>query len=64
MENSTSKIVHLPDMDYVRWVNLNKKLLDEIVSTNKIPTDWLRRGSNKKYLVRYFREMGYTIHIS
>ena len=64
MDNSTSKIVHLPDMDYIRWMNLNKKLLDEIVRTNQIPTQWLSKGSNKKYLVRYFREMGYTIHIS
>lgn len=48
-------------MDYVRWMNLNKGLLNEIVQTNKIPTQWLNKGSNKKYLVRYFREMGYTI---
>ena len=64
MSSNESKIVHLPDMDYIRWVNLNKKRLDEIVRSDKISTEWLNKGSNKKYLVRYFREMGYTIHFS
>ena len=64
MENKNSKIVHLPDIDYVRWMNVNRDLLDEIMKTSRIPTDWLNRGSNKKYLVRYFRECGYTITIN
>ena len=41
----------------------NKELLKEIISTGKVSTLWLRKGSNKAFLVRYFRECGYSISI-
>ena len=62
MANS-SKIVHMPDIEYIKWLNDNRDLLSEISKTGKIPTTWLNKGSNKKFLVRYYQECGYTITI-
>ncbi len=54
-------IIFLPDIEYRAWVNENKKLLEEILNTGKVPTLWLSKKENKKFLVRYLEERGYTI---
>lgn len=56
-------IVFLPDIEYKAWVNRNKDLLEEIIKTSKVSTLWLSKGENKKFLIRYFKECGYTISI-
>ena len=56
-------IVFLPDIEYKAWVNRNKDLLDEIIKTSKVSTLWLSKENNKKFLIRYFKECGYTISI-
>ncbi|MBQ3136401.1 MAG: hypothetical protein IJB74_02860 [Clostridia bacterium] len=53
----------MPDIEYKAWVNGNKELLDDIIKTGKVSTLWLSKGNNKKFLVRYFSECGYTISI-
>lgn len=55
------KIIPLPDIEYKSWVNLNKELLEDIIATNKVNTVWLAKENNKLFLVRYFKERGYTI---
>lgn len=56
-------IVFLPDIEYKAWVNRNKDLLEEIIKTSKVSTLWLSKENNKKFLIRYFKECGYTISI-
>ena len=63
MDNKGGRIVFMPDIEYRSWVNKNKELLEEIIETNKVSTVWLNKGQNKKFLVRYFGECGYTISI-
>jgi hypothetical protein len=53
----------MPDIEYKSWVNRNKELLDDIIKTGKVSTMWLAKGNNKSFLVRYFKECGYTITI-
>ena len=56
-------VVFMPDIEYKSWVNRNKELLDDIIRTGKVSTMWLAKGNNKSFLVRYFKECGYTITI-
>mgnify|MGYP003408425577 FL=1 len=56
-------VVFMPDIEYKSWVNRNKELLDDIIKTGKVSTMWLAKGNNKSFLVRYFKECGYTITI-
>ncbi len=56
-------VVFMPDIEYRSWVNRNKDLLDDIIKTGKVSTLWLAKGNNKPFLVRYFKECGYTITI-
>ena len=53
----------MPDIEYRAWVNRNKDLLEKIVKSKQVSTAWLRSGQNKSFLVRYFKECGYTISI-
>lgn len=59
----SGNVIFMPDIEYRAWVNGNKELLDEIIKTGKVSTLWLCKGNNKKFLVRYFGECGYTISI-
>lgn len=61
MSEKGGNIIFMPDIEYKSWVNRNKELLSEILSTGKVSTLWLAKGSNKAFLVRYFKECGYTI---
>lgn len=63
VENKGGNVIFMPDIEYKSWVNRNKELLKEITTTGKVSTLWLNKGSNKNFLVRYFRECGYTISI-
>ena len=63
MDKKGGNVIFMPDIEYKSWVNRNKELLKEITSTGKVSTLWLQKGSNKAFLVRYFRECGYTISI-
>ena len=56
-------VIFMPDIEYKSWVNRNKDLLDDIVKTGKVSTLWLAKGNNKSFLIRYFKECGYTITI-
>lgn len=56
-------VIFMPDIEYKAWVNRNKELLEEIIKTGQVSTMWLRKGNNKSFLIRYFRECGYTISI-
>lgn len=56
-------VIFMPDIEYRAWVNRNKELLDEIIKTGQVSTMWLRKDNNKSFLIRYFRECGYTISI-
>ena len=56
MDKKGGNVIFMPDIEYKSWVNRNKELLKEIISTGKVSTLWLRKGSNKAFLVRYFRE--------
>ena len=56
-------VIFMPDIEYRSWVNRNKELLDDIIKTGKVSTIWLNKGNNKSFLVRYFKECGYTITI-
>ena len=56
-------VIFMPDIEYKSWVNRNKELLEEITKTGKVSTLWLAKGNNKNFLVRYFKECGYTITI-
>ena len=56
-------VIFMPDIEYKSWVNRNKELLDDIIKTGKVSTLWLAKGNNKTFLVRYFKECGYTITI-
>ncbi len=59
----SGNVIFMPDIEYKAWVNGNKELLEEIIKTGKVSTLWLSKGNNKKFLVRYFGECGYTISI-
>lgn len=64
MDNSKNgRVVFMPDIEYRAWVNRNKELLDEIVQKKQVSTLWLSKDQNKKFLVRYFNECGYSITI-
>ncbi len=63
MENKGGRIVFMPDIEYRSWVNKNKELIEEILKTKQVSTLWLSKGENKKFLVRYFDECGYSISI-
>lgn len=63
MEQKCGRIVFMPDIEYRAWVNRNKELLEEIVKSGRVSTDWLAKGENKKFLVRYFKDCGYSITI-
>ncbi|MBO5184768.1 MAG: hypothetical protein MSH34_01395 [Oscillospiraceae bacterium] len=63
MENKGGRVVFMPDIEYKAWVNKNRELLSEIIKSGQVSTAWLRKGENKKFLVRYFHECGYTISI-
>ncbi len=63
MDKKGGNVIFMPDIEYKSWVNRNKELLKEIISTGKVSTLWLNKGSNKAFLVRYFRECGYSISI-
>ena len=63
VENKNGRVVFMPDIEYKAWVNKNKEILAEIVESGRVVTAWLRIGQNKKFLVRYFHERGYTINI-
>ena len=55
--------IYMPDIEYKSWVNRNKELLEDITKTGKVSTLWLSKGNNKSFLIRYFKECGYTITI-
>ena len=63
MDKKGGNVIFMPDIEYKSWVNRNKELLSEITKSGKVSTLWLQKGSNKAFLVRYFRECGYTISI-
>ena len=56
-------VIFMPDIEYKSWVNRNKELLDEIIKSGKVSTMWLNKGNNKSFLIRYFKECGYSISI-
>ncbi len=56
-------VIFMPDIEYKSWVNRNKELLDEIIKSGKVSTLWLNKGNNKSFLIRYFKECGYSISI-
>ncbi len=61
MSQKGGNVVFMPDIEYKSWVNRNKELLTEILNTGKVSTAWLAKDKNKSFLVRYFKEYGYTI---
>ena len=63
MSEKGGNVIFMPDIEYKSWVNRNKELLDDIIKTGKVSTMWLAKGNNKSFLVRYFKECGYTITI-
>ena len=56
-------VIFMPDIEYKSWVNRNKELLDDIIKSGKVSTMWLKKGNNKSFLIRYFKECGYSISI-
>lgn len=56
-------VIFMPDIEYRSWVNRNKELLDDIIKSGKVSTLWLSKGNNKSFLIRYFKECGYSITI-
>ena len=56
-------VIFMPDIEYKSWVNRNKELLDDIIKSGKVSTLWLNKGNNKSFLIRYFKECGYSISI-
>ncbi len=56
-------VIFMPDIEYRSWVNRNKELLDDIIKSGKVSTLWLSKGNNKSFLIRYFKECGYSISI-
>ena len=56
-------VIFMPDIEYKSWVNRNKELLDDIIKSGKVSTMWLNKGNNKSFLIRYFKECGYSISI-
>ena len=63
MDSKGGNVIFMPDIEYRAWVNRNKELLSEIIKTKQVSTAWLKTGQNKSFLVRYFKECGYTITI-
>ena len=61
MNEKGGNVIFMPDIEYKSWVNVNKELLEEILSTGKVSTLWLAKERNKAFLIRYFKECGYTI---
>ncbi|MBQ8028451.1 MAG: hypothetical protein IJ262_03475 [Clostridia bacterium] len=62
-EKKGGRVVFMPDIEYRAWVNRNKELLEEIIKSQQVSTRWLMKDQNKKFLVRYFNECGYSIKI-
>ena len=56
-------VIFMPDIEYKSWVNRNKELLEDIIKSGKVSTLWLSKGNNKSFLIRYFKECGYSISI-
>ena len=63
MSEKSGNIIFMPDIEYKSWVNRNKELLSEILTTGKVSTLWLQKDKNKGFLVRYFKECGYNISL-
>ncbi len=63
MQNKSGNVIFMPDIEYRSWVNKNKDFLNEVISSGKVSTLWLKKGNNKSFLVRYFKECGYSITI-
>lgn len=63
MEKKGGNVIFMPDIEYRSWVNRNSELLDEIQKTGKVSTLWLSKSTNKEFLTRYFKELGYTISL-
>ena len=63
MDSKGGNVVFMPDIEYRAWVNRNKALLNELMKSNQVSNAWLSQGQNKAFLVRYFKECGYTITI-
>ena len=61
MNEKNGNVIFMPDIEYKSWVNGNRELLEEILKTGKVSTLWLAKDKNKSFLVRYFKECGYTI---
>ena len=61
MSEKGGNVIFMPDIEYKSWVNRNRELLEEILKTGKVSTLWLAKDRNKSFLVRYFKECGYTI---
>jgi len=61
MSEKGGNVIFMPDIEYKSWVNRNKELLSEILETGKVSTLWLAKDRNISFLVRYFKECGYTI---
>ena len=56
-------VIFMPDIEYKSWVNGNRELLEEVLQTGKVSTLWLAKGKNKSFLMRYFKECGYTVSL-
>ena len=61
MSEKGGNVIFMPDIEYKSWVNGNRELLEEILRTGKVSTLWLSKGRNKSFLMRYFKECGYTV---
>ena len=61
MNGKGGNVIFMTDIEYKAWVNGNKELLEEILNTGKVSTLWLAKGRNKSFLMRYFKECGYTV---
>ncbi len=63
MDKKGGNVIFMPDIEYRSWVNRNSNLLCEIQKTGKVSTLWLNKDSNKDFLTRYFKELGYNISL-
>jgi len=55
------KVIKMPDQEYIAWVNLNSKAVEEFIKTQKVDPYWLAKGKNKEFLERYLYELGYRL---
>ena len=63
MDKKGGNVIFMPDIEYRSWVNRNSDLLIDIQKTGKVSTLWLAKDSNKEFLTRYFKELGYNISL-